>query len=447
VISTKEQNQNMVLDIFNIIKSPRIRSSFIYLTGSIIGTGVAFILVPILTRYLTPYDYGVVSNFLALFTLSSYFICLSNSGYVFRNYFFLNKSDLSRSISNVFFINSLIAVIVLISLIILNKIILLNLQIPIEWLLFIPLISLSQILIDITLGLYQAQNLAKKYTILQLAQTVLNLALSIGLVVFLLWNWQGRILAQIITVVFLACISVVILKTKYSISFSAKSLNKPDIKDFLKFGVPLIPHSIGGFVLSLSDRFFLSSMVSVSAAGIYSVGATFGGLMMILHGAFYKVYLPYAFDKLSSTNDSVLIKKKLVKITYIYITIFIFLSFFLYSIAKIIFPWFVGPKFENAYIYVFWISLGYAMLAAYQMFAIYIVYTKKTKIAAFRTDFLAAIVKLPLTYFMIIWFGPIGAAQATFIAYFITAISAWYINNKVFPMPWFDLYHAQAKSN
>lgn len=330
-----------MLDLFNLIKSPRVKNSFIYLTGSIIGTGVAFFLVPVLTRYLTPYDYGIVSNYLALFTLSSYFICLSNSGYVFRNYYFLNKEDLSRSISNVFFINSLIAVPVLISLIILNKIILLNLQIPIEWLLYIPIISLSQILIDITLGLYEAQNLAKKYTILQLAQTVMNLALSIALVVVFLWNWQGRIIAQIITAIFLAFISVVILKKNHFFSFHAKSINKPDIKDFLKFGVPLIPHSIGGFVLSLSDRFFLSSMVSVSATGIYSVGATFGGLMMILHGAFYKVYIPYAFEKLSSTNDSVLIKQKLVKITYIYITVFIFLSLFLYFFAKMIFPWFV----------------------------------------------------------------------------------------------------------
>lgn len=436
----------MILDIFNLIKSPRVKSSFIYLTASIVSAGVGFFLVPVLTRYLTPYDYGVVSNFAALFTLSSFFICLSNSGYVFRNYYFLNKVDLSRSISNVLFINSIIAVLVLISLIILNKIILINLQIPIEWLLYIPLISLSQILIDITLGLYQAQNSAKAYSILQLAQTVLNLGLSVALVVVFLWNWQGRVLAQTITAVFLAFISVLILKKSHSISFASKSINKQDIKDFLKFGVPLIPHSIGGFVLSLSDRFFLSSMVGVSATGLYSVGATFGGLIMIVHGAFYRVYLPYAFEKLSSTNDSDLIKRKLVKITYLYIVLFIFLSFSLYFFSKMIFPWFVGPKFESAYNYVLWISLGYAMMAAYQMFAIYVIYTKKTKIAALRTDFLAALIKLPLTYFLIKYYGPVGAAVATFVAYFITAVSAWHINNKVYPMPWFSFWYSQIKN-
>ncbi|MHB8580445.1 MAG: flippase, partial [Ignavibacteriaceae bacterium] len=88
-------------------------------------------------------------------------------------------------------------------------------------------------------------------------------------------------------------------------------------------------------------------------------------------------------------------------------------------------------------VYVLWISLGYAMLASYQMFGIYAIYTKKTRLIAFRTDFIAAIVKLPLTYFLIKLMGPIGAAQATFIAYLITALSAWHINNKAFPMPWF----------
>ncbi len=179
-------------------------------------------------------------------------------------------------------------------------------------------------------------------------------------------------------------------------------------------------------------------MVGVSATGLYSVGATFGGLMMILHGAFYRVYLPYAFERLSSTNDSIEVKRKLVKITYIYISAFITLSLLLYLFAVLVFPWFVGPKFEKAYVYVLWIALGYAMLAAYQMFAIYVIYTKKTKMAAFRTDFVAALVKIPLTYFLILYIGPIGAAIATFVAYFITALSAWHINNKAFHMPWFS---------
>ena len=423
--------------ILSFYQSQRVKDSFIYLSASIIGTSFGFFLVPILTRYLTPSDYGIVANYTALLSLMSFFICLSNSGYLFRNFFFLNKEEFSKSTSNVFFINVIIAVLIFFLLLLFNKMIFNELHIPLFWLLVIPLLSLGQIFIDTTLSLFQAQNSAKKYSILQLSQTFLNLSFSVFFVVILFWNWQGRIIAQIFTVSILSLFGIIFLIKKYSISFSFKSINSYDIKDFLNFGIPLIPHSIGGFVLSLSDRFFLSSMVGVSATGLYSVGATFGGLMMILHGAFYRVYLPYAFEKLSSTNDSIEVKRKLVKITYIYISVFITLSLLLYLFAVLVFPWFVGPKFEKAYVYVLWIALGYAMMAAYQMFGIYVIYTKKTKMAAFRTDFVAALVKLPLTYFLIIYLGPIGAAIATFAAYFITALSAWHINNRAFPMPWF----------
>jgi len=436
----------MFRGLFKILNSIRVKNSLIYLTASVAGSGIAFFLVPILTRFLSPNDYGIVSNYLALLTLSSYFICLSNSGYIFRNYYFLNKEELSRSLSNVFFINFSGTLGIFTLLIILNKIVFSYLQIPLIWLLFIPLLGLGQIFIDTTLGFFQAQNQAKKYSLLQLGQTVLNLGFSILFVVAFLWDWQGRIIAQIITISILGMIGIFILYKKFGVTFSVHSVNKVDIKDFLKFGIPLIPHSVGGFVLALSDRFFLSSMVSVSATGLYSVGSTFGGLMMILHGAFYKVYMPYAFEKLSQSNDSISVKRKLVKITYIYISGFVALSLLLYFFAVLIFPWFVGPKFEKAYVYVLWISLGYAMLAAYQMFTIYAIYTKQTQAIALRTDFLAAAVKLPLTYFLILYIGPIGAAVATFIAYFITAISALHINNKIFPMPWFTLRNLEIES-
>ncbi|MBI1937722.1 MAG: flippase [Ignavibacteriales bacterium] len=415
-----------------------VRSSFIYLFSSIAGTGVAFFLVPILTRYLTPHDYGIVSNYTAIFTIASYFVSLSCIGYVFRNHFFLNNDENKKSISNTFFVNIAMTLVTFFLLLIFSGIIKKELEIPIGWLLIIPFISICQVIIDITLSFYQAKKRAKEYSMFQILQTIMNLGLSVILVALFLWNWEGRIMALLISSFIVAAIGIILLVKNRLINFSLKLVDKKNIKDFLNFGIPLIPHSIGGFVLVLSDRFFLSSMVSVSAAGLYSVGFTFGGLLMILHGAFHKVFMPYAFENLSKTKDSDEVKSKLVKITYMYITFFIICSVGLYFVAKTIFPFFVGEKFQDAYVYVLWIALGYAMLAAYQMFGIYVIYTKKTKMVAFRTDFLAALIKLPLTYFLIKTVGPIGAAQATFVAYLITAISAWHINNKAYPMPWFS---------
>ncbi len=194
-----------------LYKSSRVKNSLVYLSGSIIGTGVGFFLVPILTRYLTPSDYGIVANYTAVLALVSYFICLSNSGYLFRNFFFLDKEQFSKSTSNVFFINSVIAIFIFFLLLLLNRIIFNELQIPLQWLLFIPFLAFAQIFIDTTLGLYQAKNSAKKYSLLQLAQTVFNLGFSILFVVVFFWNWQGRIAAQLITASDLALFGITLL--------------------------------------------------------------------------------------------------------------------------------------------------------------------------------------------------------------------------------------------
>lgn len=427
------------------MNNKEVRSSFIYLFSSVAGTGVAFFLVPILTRFLTPHDYGIVANYTAVFTIASYFVSLSCIGYVFRNHFFLNNDENKKSISNTFFVNIAMTLVTFFLLLIFSGVIKKEFEIPFGWLMIIPFISICQVIIDVTLSFYQAKKKAKEYSAFQILQTILNLGLSVILVALFLWNWEGRAAALFISTVLTALLGIILLRKNRLIHFSSKLIDKKNIKDFLNFGVPLIPHSIGGFVLTLSDRFFLSSMVSVSAAGLYSVGFTFGGLLMILHGAFHKVFMPYAFENLSKTHDSDEAKRKLVKITYIYISLFIISSVMLYFFAKMIFPFLVGEKFQDAYVYVLWIALGYAMLAAYQMFGIYVIYTKKTKMVAFRTDFLAALIKLPLTFLLIKMVGPIGAAQATFAAYLITAISAWHINNKAYPMPWFSFMNKKVK--
>ncbi|MHB8581608.1 MAG: oligosaccharide flippase family protein, partial [Ignavibacteriaceae bacterium] len=328
------------------IADENLRASSVYLSSSILGTGVAFFLVPILTRYLTTHDYGIVANYTALFSLSNLLVSLGSSGYIFRNYFFLKHEEYLKSISNALYVNLFIASVTFFILLIINRIIFNVFEIPLKWLLLIPLLSVCQTVIDITLNLYQARKKAKKYAIFQVSQTIVNLGLSVIFVALFLWNWEGRIVALVISSLLMALTGIFILRKDRLINFSPKIIDIVNVKDFLKFGVPLIPHFIGGFVLSLSDRFFLSSMVSVSAAGLYSVGFTFGGLLMILHGAFYKVFLPYAFEHLSKSNDSFKIKRKLVKITYLYISCFILGSIGLYFVAKIIFPIFVGPKFK-----------------------------------------------------------------------------------------------------
>ena len=62
-------------------------------------------------------------------------------------------------------------------------------------------------------------------------------------------------------------------------------IKKPHLKDFAKikkylhFDIPYIPYNISGWVTNLSDRFIISSILGITAAGIYSASYSVGSLI------------------------------------------------------------------------------------------------------------------------------------------------------------------------
>jgi len=65
----------------------------------------------------------------------------------------------------------------------------------------------------------------------------------------------------------------------------------------------------------------------------------------------------------------------------------------------------------------------------------YIFYLKKTHKLVSIT-FFSGFLHIVLSYFLIKENGPIGAAQATTISFFVTFILVWILSSKLYSMPW-----------
>ena len=76
------------------------------------------------------------------------------------------------------------------------------------------------------------------------------------------------------------------------------------------------------------------------------------------------------------------------------------------------------------------------MQGLYKILFPYIVLLNKTNILG-KTTFIAAIINLIATYVLIKLNGPIGAAQATFLAYSVSFLFVFVYTIKRYPMPWF----------
>ncbi len=415
------------------------KKTSIYALSSVIRNAVPFLILPVLTRYLTPSDYGIVATFQIVLAIAVVLVSLNMQGAVSVNFFKLNKKDLKDYLGNIIFIEFLSFILILGLIFFAGGYLLRFTKLPQIWLLIVILAALCRSIIAVNLTLWQVEQKALAYGLFQILQTVFDVSFSLVFVVALSFKWQGRLLGIVISSIIFGMLSILLICKKWHLTFS---LNKDHIKDALLFGLPLVPHSLSRWIQTSIDRFFISLMVGVSAMGIYVVGYQVGMIIGILAMAFNQAWYPFLFEKLKENKYAT--KVKIVKFTYIYFLVIIILALMLSFFALPLLSFFVGKAFYSAHRYVFWIALGYAANGMYFMVVNYIFYVKKTYILAWITA-VCAFVNVVLNYFLIKANGPIGAAQATTASFFLGFILTWISSAKVCKMPWLIWKHVKVR--
>jgi O-antigen/teichoic acid export membrane protein len=413
-----------------IYRSSLFRSAGIYTVSRIINLAIPFLMMPVLTRYLSPADYGIVAMFAVLLGISSPFIGLSLHGAISVMYYKKDGTDLPLYIGNCFIIITASTFLVSIVIWIFAGQISSFSAFPKEWLWAVVIFAATQFIGLVLMTLWQVQNKPVKFAVFQNLQTLMNIGLTIALVVGAGKNWQGRIEAQVISATIFALTAVFILhrngwlKIKY---------DKPSIDHALQFGVPLIPHALGGMLIVQTDRMFLTNMVGVAVTGIYTVGYQFGSMIELVASSFNQAYVPWLFKHLAEDNEAM--KRKIVVFTYLYFFLILLFALALSAVVPWFLKFFVGKEFIGAGRYVFWIALGYAFSGMYYMVANYIFFVGKTAALA-KITFVTALLNICFNYILIKLNGPVGAAQASALAFFISFIFTWILSARVYRMPW-----------
>jgi O-antigen/teichoic acid export membrane protein len=201
----------------------------------------------------------------------------------------------------------------------------------------------------------------------------------------------------------------------------------------LKFGVPLIPHVIGGLSIATADRFMITNMLDVAQAGIYMVALQLGMVLGLLTDSFNSAYAPYLMGALVKEDRAR--DRKIVRGTYVYFIVVTVLALLLGATAPHLLGVLVGEKFRAAAGAVHYVAMGYAFGGMYYMVANYIFFAGKTAVLAWVT-FVTAMLNILFNYLLIKLNGPIGAAQASAFAFFMCFVLTWILSARVYPMPW-----------
>lgn len=409
------------------------KNSVIYLCSNIINAAIPFLLLPILTRYLTPSEYGQIAMFQILIVGLSAFVGLNTVGAASR-YFYDNNNEKDIAIFN----SSCIQILIISSLflfifgfIFLDKLVS-YLSIPKEWIFGGILFSFSSFLLNLRLGQWQVRGIAIKFGSLQISNSAINMLLSLLFVVVFHYGAEGRVSAQIIAGIIAAFIAVSLLYKDKLVYLYVWNLEH--IKQALFFGVPLIPHVFGGFLLLSVDRFVINQKLGLSSAGIYMVAVQLSMALMVVFDAINKAYIPWLYGCLSENSDKQ--KGLIVKYTYAYYAFLLVVSIIPFLIGPWILIFIAGDEYKASGDIIGWLCLGQIFGGMYLMVTNYVFYAKRTMLLSWVT-ISAGVLNIILVFLLIEPLGIKGAAIAFVLSKFIQFLMTWYIATRSVKMPWF----------
>jgi O-antigen/teichoic acid export membrane protein len=402
----------------------------IYFSASAINQALPFFLLPVMTRYLSPTEYGTVAIYQTLISFAIPFVGMSIHLNITRSYFQVERAEMARIVGNIVavLVGSVTLVLLATSVYVLFRPTLFG--IPARWLYTLPLVAFTNMVNQSNLVILRNQGRAATYGAFEIVKTAVNLVVSILLVVVIPLGWEGRATGVLTaSIVF----GVVGLAHMVRTGYFEWDISRRRITELLAVSVPLIPHGIGTVTMALVDRLFLNQMAGKEAVGVYTVGYLFGSLTLLVTDAFTKVWSPWMYEQLADMTDAK--RRRIVRFTYLYKGGVVLLALAVTAGSYVALPIMVAKPFQVATPVVFWVALGYAVRGMYSMFFPYIMHMGKTRYFALVT-LGAGLVNAGANYLLIPINGIVGSAQATLISWLVMYLAVWWYAARLYPMPW-----------
>jgi len=407
-------------------KKSLIKNTSIYALGDIIPRLLAFISLPILTRYLSPSDYGIVNyvNTLNTFLLALGFLSV-NTYYLVFYYRCNDGQEQKKLLGNLSSFVLLFNAVLVLFLLLFGRYIFGFLGSKID---FYPYIVIGvftnffNLFSILPAALYRLLERPLPLTILNVSRGIITLILTLVLVIHFHYTALGVLYATL-TVNFIYAFIFLYISRKHIIW----NLNFKQIKVVLAFTLPLLPGSIAYYVTTISDRILIDKYLNLNDLGIYSTAATIALILNVFSFGAYKAFEPYIF-KNWGREDFIKIFES-IRNTFVYVLLIGVLCLSIFS--KEFFQIMTNVKFHQAYWYVPMIIIGVYSSSLSMLYGTIITAKGKTKINSI-VSITGASISIILNIVFLPKFGLITAALVSSLALTVMLfISMWYSQLKI----------------
>jgi O-antigen/teichoic acid export membrane protein len=419
-----------------------LKRTLVYAVSGSLSALVAFFLLPILTRYLSPSDYGVVEMFTSLTTCLSGVVIVGGNTILAKEYF--NRCDAGRAplIGGILALTCASALVLLVTAAAIDlpagaitRLFKLG-----DGLLYLAIVSsLANAIIALVTTLLQVEKRAGAYLGFVNAKTLLEVLVSLALIVSFGLKWRGRVTGIAGSSILFAFLSLVWLwKRNIRIALSAGQA-----KVMLALGLPLVAAHVSVWIYGMVDRVLIANLFDLASTGIYSVGFRFGAVVAMVESAFSMAWLPYFFENVRLHHPKT--DRRIVAFTYLYILALLVFAIGFALLTRWLLPAMVDSRFAAAARFTMLISIAFWLSGAWKLFGCYLIAEGKTRLYGLITCTVAAF-HIGLTLCLLKSLGVIGAAWATMFTYGVATIVTFAAALRVHPMPWSSVFAPPGES-
>lgn len=244
----------------------------------------------------------------------------------------------------------------------------------------------------------------------------------------------GLAISSMIATIFFRLIYYIYVRKEMKIRPVFCKIPTPLIKDILVFSFWVFMSQIVGQLYNATDNVLIGLIPTLATAGVavYSIGATFNGIIFSLNAGFSSLLIPHANKMVFNGSDNRTLTDYSIKTGRLQCFILALFTFGFISFGKPFIHFYVGDNYMESY----WVALLLIipnLIPLIQSFCLNIMIAQnKNKFRAI-VYLIIAVINVIGTWFLLHFYGIIGAAIMTSISFFIGhgLIMNWYYAKKM----------------
>lgn len=380
-----------------------------YLLGNILVKGINFLTLPLFSRVMTPEEFGVYNVFLSydaiLFVIIGFAI---HSSIRSANLEFKGQINAYTSSVSLIYIGNAALFLILVG--VFGRTLSSFLQYNQTILYLLVLHGFSNAILTLYYSWLSLDYSYKKYIAVAASVSAGNVCLSLLLIftVFRADKAFGRILGSAIS------ITLVVIVLLLSFYVKAKPrINTAYWRFAMKYSLPIVPHGLSQILLAQFDRIMIRSMVSNSAAGIYSLVGNIKMVLVVLTDSIATAWTTWFYESLEK-KEIASIQQRGTQLTEVFLCVCIASM----AISPELVLFLGGNEYSAGNILAFPMIADAFIIFVYNIIVPSEYYMKKTKYIMYGT-MIAAGVNLITNYIFIKLYGFAAAAYTTLFSYII----------------------------